>query len=285
MHLAHRKQHWQDWATQQWNIACGRKFDPKKEIWLAGPYGQLGGIGEKVLQQLADSERLLIQNTSENSGLLPNFQELELPAAALAKLHPSIVDFYQNTASYALQLKVKWNPFFRFFGKLVHVLFSRRIEQLSLPLTNSAIVEPISSELIQLVEPESGKLRYTFWLRKFSSSEQVLYSGCYSTCKLPDGQTCVKAVFPLPMGNATVIMRPSVGENGELILRSAGKKMGDAGFYFLLQDAKAQHWAHFIACFRDELTVKVVQNQLVAFQQLTLWGFTVVEFEYRIAKK
>lgn len=35
----------------------------------------------------------------------------------------------------------------------------------------------------------------------------------------------------MPDGNATVILKPSVGDNGELILSSEGTGFGDAGFY------------------------------------------------------
>jgi hypothetical protein len=68
---------------------------------------------------------------------------------------------------------------------------------------------------------------------------KVIFLGIYSLCTLPSGKPCVKAVFPLPKGNATVIMSPTVGQNGELILDSTGKKFADPGFYFLLSN-----WTH-----------------------------------------
>ena len=47
-------------------------------------------------------------------------------------LSDKIIDFYENTSNYELNFKVKWNPFFKFFGLLVQVLFSKRINQLYL---------------------------------------------------------------------------------------------------------------------------------------------------------
>jgi len=56
----------------------------------------------------------------------------------------------------------------------------------------------------------------------------------------------MKAIFPLPNGNATVILKPRIGENGELILDSSGDRIGDSGFYFILKDSKGQLWTKFI---------------------------------------
>jgi len=41
----------------------------------------------------------------------------------------------------------------------------------------------------------------------------------------------VKVVFPMPAGNATVILRPSLERGGGLRLSSRGARFGDAGFY------------------------------------------------------
>lgn len=41
---------------------------------------------------------------------------------------------------------------------------------------------------------------------------------------------CVKAVFPMPNGNATVVLRPTVAD-GALVLDSSGGRFGGSGFY------------------------------------------------------
>jgi hypothetical protein len=161
-----------------------------------------------------------------------------------------------------LKLSVKWNPFYKIFGALVNKLFSNRINQLNIPIDNDENIKSLKSELITLSDAESGKLKYTIWLRTSTTRSQVMYSGIYGTCKLPSGKTCIKAVFPLPNGNATIILNPSVGENGELILESSGNKIGDAGFYFLLKDSKENYWTQFISSFCDRLTVNSVNDEI-----------------------
>lgn len=210
---------------------------------------------------------------------------LNLSGDELSSLSQKVIGFYENTANYNLSFTVKWNPLFKGFGILVNKLFSNRINQLNIPTKNIKDTESINSEIITLSDPVSNQVKYTIWLRTIKSSGQVIYSGCYGTCKLPSGKTCIKAVFPLPKGNATVIMSPGVGTSGELILDSSGQKFGDAGFYFLLNDSKGNYWSQFISSFRDRLIIGTENDHISAEQTLTLWHQRVVKFNYKIKPK
>ena len=201
------------------------------------------------------------------------------------RLSREVIDFYENTSNYNLDLKVKWNPFFRVFGVLLKILFSNRIEQLNVPMNNSENSKALKSEIIYLIDEKTKDIKRIIWLRTFIKSKQVVYSGVYEVCITPSLQTCIKAIFPLPNGNATVILNPSVGENGELILTSSGRKIGDSGFYFLLKDAKGHLWTKFIRSFKDELVVSSKNDGITAKQRLTLWNLKVLEFNYSIKKR
>lgn len=284
MQLADTKQHFLDWLTQEWVILFGRKFDPTNEKWLIGPFGEIDGIGEAFIQQLANKEQLSVVRNQTSTGLLSSIKELNLHEEELARLSNKVIDFYENTANYELHLNVKWNPIFKIFGFLVNRLFSRRINQLNIPLKNVADSK-LTSEIIQLVEKESRAVKYTIWLRKIEKTGQVIYSGVYGTTILPSKQTCIKAVFPLPKGNATVIMKPSVGEDNELILDSSGRTFNDAGFYFLLNDVKGNFCAKFVASFTDKLIVKEENGLLKATQTLKLWNLKVAQFNYKLLAK
>lgn len=281
MNLAYTMQKFQDWFTQQWVILTGQKFNALKENWLIGPFGELNGIGEEFINQLAKKENLAIQRNSQSKGLLSSIKELNLNEEQLKNLSQKVIDFYENTSNYELEFKVKWNFFFKPFGIIVNRLFSKRINQLNIPLQNNNR-EKLSSEIIQLFNKTTNELKYTIWLRKVENTGQVIYSGIYGTCKLPSSQTCIKAIFPLPKGNATVIMKPSVGKNKELILDSSGKNFGDAGFYFLLNDSQNNYWAKFVRSFTDQLTIREKEDHLIATQTLELWNLKVSEFNYKI---
>ena len=285
MRSANGGQKFQDWFTQQWAIVWGRRITPKNVPWLMGPFGQVGGIADLFIDRLATEEGLIIERNTTSGGLISEFSKLHLSKEAASSLSRSVIDFYENTACYNLKLSVKWNPVFKIFGKLTNILFSSRIKQLNIPLNNSVGANPVKSEIITLSDPKSGEVKYTIWYRSLISTGQVIYSGVYSTCKLPSGQTCIKAVFPLPNGNATVIMSPTAGPEGALHLISSGKKFGEPGFYFLLNDSKGAHWAQYIRSFRDQLTVYSKEDKVFAEQALTLWKLHVVKFNYEISRK
>lgn len=285
MALAVPMQKLQDWFTQQWVIFRGRRINANDHEWLLGPFGSVGGIGETFVNQLAEKEGLTVFRNRSSTGLVPSVRNLGLSEAELSRLFPSVIDFYEETSEYDLSISVKWNPVFKFFGVLVGKLFSNRINQLNLPTQNLNETESITSELINLVDPTTDETIYTIWFRTLESTGQVVYSGVYGTCNLPLGETCIKAVFPLPNGNATVLMSPSVGESGELILDSSGRSFGDAGFYFLLVDSKGTLWSQYVRSFRDRLIVREENDKIVAEQTLTLFHLPVLVFRYRIVPK
>ncbi|MBK9801278.1 MAG: hypothetical protein IPP56_16670 [Bacteroidetes bacterium] len=284
MNTAYGMQKIQDWLTQQWIILWGRKINPAEHLWLIGPFGELNGIGEEFIYQLASNENLTIVRNATSKGLLQSISDLNLNEKENKKLSRKVIDFYEKTADYNLQLNVHWNPLFKLFGYIVNRLFSQRINQLNIPTENVEESENLISEIIELLSKDNEELKYTIWLRKFQSTGKVIYSGIYTTCILATGTTCIKAIFPLPKGNATVILKPIVGDKNELILESSGLKFGEAGFYFLLNDSKGNYWSQYIKAFTDKLIVKEEQGNLTARQTLKLWNLTVAKFEYNINK-
>ena len=285
MRFAYPMQKFQDWVTQQWVILRGRKIKPDDFPWLMGPFGNLDAIGEDFIIRFAEKENLIIEKDSKAKGIIPSMLKLNLSETDFSNLSKNVIRFYENTANHNLDFSVKWNPFFKFFGVLINKLFSNRINQLNIPTKNIDDSESLKSEIINLIDPKTNEIKYTFWFRSIESTGQVIYSGVYGICNLPSGKTCVKAVFPLPNGNATVLMNPSVGENGELILDSSGEKFGDAGFYFLLKDSKGEYWSQFISSFQDKLIIGSENDLILAEQTLTLWNLKVLTFNYKIKLK
>lgn len=285
MRLAYPIQKFQDWFTQQWVILRGRKIKPENFLWLIGPFGNLNPMSEDFIHQLAEKENLIVEKGSEARGIIPSMLKLNLSENEFTNLSRNVIDFYENTSNYNLNFSIEWNPYFKFFGILVNKLFSNRINQLNIPTKNVDGSESLKSEIINLIDSNTNEIKYTFWFRYIESTGQVIYSGVYGISNLPSGKTCVKAVFPLPNGNATVLMIPSVGKDRELILDSSGEKFGDAGFYFLLKDSKGEYWSQFIRSFRDRLIIGSENDMISAKQTLTLWNFKVLTFIYKIELK
>lgn len=284
MSLADPMQKLQDWITQQWVILRGQKVDMENHNWLMGPIGNLETVNKDYIHQLIKKENLIIDKESTTQGLIPSINKLYLSDEQHSLLSQKVIDFYEKTTNYNLNFSIQWYTIFQSFGFLLKKLFSHRLNQLNIPTYNIQKSESITSEIITLLDIETKQIKYVFWLRTIESTGQTIYSGVYGICQLPSGLYCVKAVFPLPNGNATVIMTPRVGANGELILNSSGQKFGDAGFYFLLKDYKGGYWSKYIRSFRDELVIRELKNNLVAQQTMTLWNFKVLKFSYEIQK-
>lgn len=158
MNLAYTMQKFQDWFTQQWVILTGQKFNPLNEKWLIGPFGELNGIGEEFITQLAEKENLKVQRKSKSKGLISSIKELNLKDHELKNLSEKVIDFYENTSNYELEFEVKWNSFFKPFGFVVNRIFSKRINQLNIPLQNNN-QEKLSSEIIQFFDKITNELR------------------------------------------------------------------------------------------------------------------------------
>lgn len=285
MAFAYPMQKLQDWFTQQWVILRGQKINPEDFSWLMGPFGILEAVGEDYIRKFAAKEGLIMEKGGAHTGLIPEMVKLNLSDADFKRLSKEVIHFYEQTAAYNLDFAIRWNPLFKACGILLNKLFSNRINQLNVPTRNLKDSELLNSEFITLSDPVTKAVKYTFWYRSIQSTGKVIYSGVYGTCVLPSGQTCVKAVFPLPNGNATVLMSPKVDQDGALILDSSGKRFGDAGFYFLLKDAKGRYWSQFIRSFRDRLVLTAAPDHIAAQQTLTLWHKKVLRFNYTIKLK
>ena len=96
----------------------------------------------------------------------------------------------------------------------------------------------------------------------------------------------MKVIFPLPNGNASVIMRKEVLPNGSLKLSSDGRKFGDNGFYFTLTNHKGKYWARFVRSMHEWITVYVdEENSLRADHHLYFWGLPFLKLHYKMTEK
>ena len=284
MAFAYPSQRLQDWLSQQWCICTGRRVTAHDATWLTGPYGNVDVIEDQYVGLLAAAENLVVKKNEPGSGLLASIGVLNLAESDAARLRPEIVDFYEHTLNYQLEVWSQWCQFFRPFAGLIARLYSRRLQQLNLPLDPLDTALGIRSQIYTLVDPRTGEIRYTVWYRHLKANQHVIYSGIYAHCTLPDGRTCVKVVFPLPRGNATVIMSVAVDQDGSLKLLSRGTKFGDPGFYFLLQDAKGRHWTKYLPSFQETITVYVDnESTLRANHILNLWGTKALQLHYKMS--
>ena len=279
--------HLQDWITQIWVKLKGRKFNPDEDTWLIGPIGDTDIIKDKFIYDLAQKENLQIQQNLNGAGLLETFDDLQLTTEERELLNPKVIDFYEKTSNYHFEIWSEWGGFFKPFGWLLSVIFSKRLQQLNLPLNSLHSAKGINSNIIKLVDKTNNKSKWTVWYRILKSTNNVIYSGVYTTCNVPNFQgKLLKVVFPLPNGNATVIMRKEILKDGSLKLSSDGSKFGDNGFYFTLTNHKGKYWTRFVKSMHEWITVYVdEENVLRADHNLQFYGLPFLNLHYKMTEK
>jgi hypothetical protein len=276
-----------DWITQRWVQFTGRRINLEQESWIRGPMGKPAGIGKNFFQELADEANLEIDTSSPDRGLIRDFRALASPIFDANCVEASIIDFYEHTSGYELDAWAEWCGAFRPFGSLLAFVFSRRLQQLNVPLSALDTSYGITSDIIQLFDKATKKIIYTAWVRQLRGSGNVLYAGSYSLCQMPQyNGHCVKVVFPLPNGNAVVIMKPEVHPDGSFSLTSAGRGFGEPGFYFVVRNANGTTSARYVRALHEAIRVYAAEDGGVrADHVLKLWGVTFLRLHYRLKKK
>jgi hypothetical protein len=208
----------------------GRTWRRAEVPWLAGPVGD-ATIGDAPYRDVAAREALTLERTSRAGGLVPDFATLGGPGFDPAAPHPLIREFYEHTAAFGMDV---WSQTFfptRVGLALLVTTISRQVNQLNFPLSPLDTALGMASEII-LLRRADGSVRYTGWFRTMPERGLVLYTGFYMVEQVPgEPAPAVKVVFPMPRGNATVILRPQAHPDGSFTLDSSGRRFGEAGFY------------------------------------------------------
>jgi len=261
---------------------CGRRYAPREVAWLLGPMGG-ATIGDRPYEEVARAENLSVERLSTTGGLVPDFGVLASADFDPSRVDPRIRDFYENTARYRFDT---WSTGYfpaRIALWLLVTTISRRVQQLDLPLDGLDTARGVTSEIV-LLRDSSGAVRYTGWFRRRVHDGRVLYTGFYMTQRIPaDDVACVKAVFPMPDGNATVVLRPANDGTG-FKLTSVGTGFGDAGFYRVQRSGDGiRVWR--VAHLHDTFRVYVDQEGCVrGDHDIRFLGLGVLTLHYRMAR-
>ncbi|RMG26724.1 MAG: hypothetical protein D6732_21020, partial [Methanobacteriota archaeon] len=96
---------------------------------------------------------------------------------------------------------------------------------------------------------------------------------------------CLKVVFPLPNGNALVIMRPISHSDGSISLISKGDRFGSPGFYFVVHGTEGQIWVRYLKSLQESIRVYAVSGgECRANHVLQIWGIEFLKLHYRMRR-
>ena len=273
------------WLIYRMIAVFGRTHARADIGWLVGP---MGGplIGDAPYHEVAAREDLTVERAARDGGLVPDFAMLASPAFDPARLHPAIRDFYEHTADFAMDV---WSKLYFPTNIGVFLLvttISRQVDQLNFPLSPLDAARGMSSEIITL-RRRDGRVRYTGWFRTLGDAKAVLYTGFYMTEQAPnEAGPSVKVVFPMPNGNATVVLRPQAEPDGALTLDSSGRRFGDAGFYRLAARGPDHVKVWHIRSLKEHFRVYVdAQGVLRCDHMVRFLGLPVLRLHYKISKR
>jgi len=260
----------------------GRRIRKEEAPWLRCYLGKPGVIGTGVYQRIAAEEHLQLRN-SPNAGLIPDFNELRGPSFNPNGIHPRIKHFYEHAAEYQMEV---WSEVYfvgRFFLWLLVEFLSRRMDQLNFPISSLEVAKGMASEVIQMVEPNTGKLLYTGWLRRLKSSGRVIYAGIYSVERVPKEENpCVKVTFPC-RGSANVYLRPVAHSDGSFGLDSSGSGFGKSGFYRLVESGKDSWRVRNFRSLHELFHVYVDEEaELRVDHKISFVGLTILRLHYKV---
>lgn len=271
-----------DLATRKFWRLTGRPVNlDGAEAWLRAPVSRVSTVADGWLREEAARHGGVVDESSPGAGLLPDVGILDGPGFDSSQLRAEIRDFYENTASWSMEVWAGWSPFFWPAGELISRWFGRRVEQLALPMRPLDVAHGMDSR-VDLIRDANGTQIAAAWLRTLRESGRFVFSGCYSARALPGAdRPSVHVAFPLESGNVQVFLRPKIVDGGGLLLQSLPGAFGQDGTYVLVHD----HRHDFAARVPLHETFHVYVDRrgvLRTDHELRFWNASVVRLHYKL---
>jgi hypothetical protein len=243
-------------------------------------------IGEAWIEREASRLAGSVARGRSGAGILPSMSALEGEGFDPASLRSEIVDFYEHTADWRVELWSQWSAIALPFGWVLSLVFARRLQQLSLPLRPLDVAKGMDSRVIEVVD-QSGEPLGAAWIRTLRATGQFVYSGWYGTAFPPNAsRPSVRVAFPLPNGSATVFLRPHLMDDGGLRLISPHGAFGEEGMYLIVCEEDPQTaWVRRVPIV-ERFDIYVDDDGTVRTDHdLRLWSIPALRLHYRLERR
>src|SRR5262249_25700291 len=151
-----------DRVTQAWVRATGRTVSLAESGWLDGPVGDPAMISERWIELEAVRRGGYVR---EGGGLLASLAALRSETFDPSRLAPSVVDFYEHTGRWRMEVWSQWLPAAIPAAWLLSTVFARRLHQLALPLRPLDVAEGIDSRVLTVMRSSDDAQIGAAWLR------------------------------------------------------------------------------------------------------------------------
>ena len=271
-------------GIQLWVRLTGKRIRLAEVPWLAAPLGEPERIGTSIYERIAQTDGLQMRMPPD-AGLIPDFDALRGPSFNPTAIREEIRHFYEHAAQYNLEVWSEVSLTGRFFLWLLVEFISRRMDQLNFPISSLEVARGMSSQVVQLVDPATGRIVDTGWLRRLKSSGHVIYAGLYSVAQLPGEENpCVKVTFPC-RGSANVYLRPVQHSDGSFGLDSSGSAWGRSGFYRVVRAGEDQRCVRYVKTLHELFHVYVDNEAVLRVDHtISFLGLTILRLHYKMVQ-
>lgn len=271
-------------GIQLWVRFTGKHIRLADTPWLAAPLGEPEVIGTSIYERIAKAQELQIR-VPPDAGLIPDFGSLRGPSFNPDAIREEIRHFYEHAAQYHLEVWSEASLTGRFFLWLLVEFISRRMDQLNFPISSLEVAKGMTSQVVQLVDPSTGQIVDTGWLRKLKSSGHVIYAGLYSVAHLPGEENpCVKVTFPC-RGSANVYLRPVQHADGSFGLDSSGSAWGRSGFYRMVRSGNDHRRVRYVKTLHELFHVYVDHEEVLRVDHtISFLGLTILRLHYKMSR-
>lgn len=231
------------------------------------------------------------------TGLTDNFDDFKWHGFNTDAITPAIRSFYEQTITFRVLVKPRWQSGFKFGGRVFRWL-SRRVQQMGLPVDDINDKEMIS-QIEKVHDCRDGRSNVRSWVRTYRSTGETVYVALYAT-HWSKGIPYMNISFPLPGGNLTSILRvdPHPTDRDALVLSTLPRKdgHGDEGIYFanrlrpfrLPFNETITVWQNDIEreCprFSGPVTTDIEQSSINARHDMWLFGKLFLALDYTIER-
>lgn len=166
-------------------------------------------------------------------GLVDRMSDLANPHIDVARVHPAIAAFFEDTASLELHVRSHWRFPISLVWRLVRPIM-QWVGQFVLPLREGRI----ATRILALDPARDGRSDARAVIREYSDGGAVMQVVAYATWE-KGGARFMSATFPLPGGHVAGILRlDRLAEDSEgrlaVVLTSASRAGDGAGIWYVL---------------------------------------------------
>ncbi len=92
-------------------------------------------------------------------------------------------------------------------------------------------------------------------------------------------------IFPLPRGSSTVLLRPTVGDDGTFRLSSDGRRFGEAGYYRIHEDRDGVRRARHVLALKEHFHLRAAPDRTVrAEHRVDFFRVPILRLRYALSR-